>query len=150
MAKCEQCSKDYESKRSTSKYCSSLCRKLAFHNKDAKPRNAKDENANSGTLRQPSELEVVEDFATAGTMTPEGLKLEVPANYGTPDCACKHCQTERSKAGGRRLINHGAYKDRNQLADKEVNRVSLPGDVDYDGVCNEPKYDSHRIATRAT
>lgn len=30
MAKCEQCSKEYEAKRSTSKYCSAQCRKLAF------------------------------------------------------------------------------------------------------------------------
>ena len=29
--KCEQCGIEYEAKRSTSKYCSAKCRKLAFH-----------------------------------------------------------------------------------------------------------------------
>jgi len=28
-------------------------------------------------------------------------------------------------------LNHGRYKAFSELADNEVNRVSLPGDVDY-------------------
>ena len=31
MRTCEQCSRPYEAKRATSKYCSAKCRKLAFH-----------------------------------------------------------------------------------------------------------------------
>jgi len=58
---------------------------------------------------------------------------EFPANYGQPDCQCKHCQASRSRANGR-LINHGPWKSASQLAANEVNRVSLPGDVDYHGV----------------
>ena len=125
MAKCEQCGIEYESKRSTSKYCSSLCRKLAFQKQTTKTENAKD-----GTLKP-------EDVRTL-IMTPEGPKPEVPTNYGLEDCQCKQCKLQGT---GRpmHIFNHGAYKDANQLADKEINRVALPGDVDYEGVaiCDE-------------
>ena len=67
------------------------------------------------------------------TVTPEGPKLKVPANYSLEDCECKHCDWNR-KTGGKHALNHGEYKDCSQLADNEVNRVSLPGDVDYDGL----------------
>ena len=66
-----------------------------------------------------------------GTVTPEGRAQSVPANYGQPDCECYHCRNNR-KSGSKLIINHGAYKTAAQLADNEVNRVSLPGDVDYD------------------
>lgn len=36
MNKCVVCSKEYESKRATSRYCGSACRKLAFQNKHGK------------------------------------------------------------------------------------------------------------------
>ena len=32
--KCNHCTKEYSSKRKTSKYCSASCRKLAFQDKD--------------------------------------------------------------------------------------------------------------------
>lgn len=32
--KCKECNVEYEAKRSTSKYCSAKCRKLAFQNND--------------------------------------------------------------------------------------------------------------------
>lgn len=62
-----------------------------------------------------------------------------PANFGLPDCECKHCQSNRANNANRAtenklIINHGAYKTSEQLAKNEVNRVSLPGDVDYEGV----------------
>ena len=124
MAKCEQCNNEYESKRSTSKYCSTQCRKLAFQDKDAKARNAKNENAKDntiGTVNPPPPIFMI---------TPEGPKSEVPTNYGLEDCACKDCQLNRV-SGNKRLVNHGAYKDADQLADNEINRVALPGDSDY-------------------
>lgn len=34
MRKCLECGKEYEAKRSTSKYCSGKCRKLAFQSND--------------------------------------------------------------------------------------------------------------------
>ena len=55
-----------------------------------------------------------------------------PANYGQSDCQCKMCQSTRSRANGR-LINHGPWKSAGELAANEVNRVPLPGDVDYVG-----------------
>jgi hypothetical protein len=79
--------------------------------------------------------------SVATSVIPENV---IP-NYGQVDCQCRHCKqakTNRSK----NVINHGAYKPDCLLAKDEVNRVSLPGDPDYDGVCNDPKYDSHRMA----
>lgn len=71
-----------------------------------------------------------------GVVTPEGVKPEVPANYGQPNCECRHCaQTKTQRERGQIVLNHGAYKPEHELADNEVNRVSLPGDVDYAGVC---------------
>ena len=60
------------------------------------------------------------------------LRTKLPANYGYGDCECKMCQSTRSRANGR-LINHGPWKSASQLAANEVNRVVLPGDVDYEG-----------------
>ena len=71
-----------------------------------------------------------------------------PLNFGLPDCACGHCQQARVN-GSKNTINHGAWKSASQLGKHELNRVTLPGDVDYDGVCNDSKYDSHRIAKTA-
>ena len=71
-------------------------------------------------------------------MTEQGMTEPVsntlrPANYGTDDCTCRHCQNNRAQ-GNRLTINHGAYKDASQLKSDEVNRQSLPGDDDYEGV----------------
>lgn len=57
-------------------------------------------------------------------------------DYGQADCQCKHCKQNRTN-GGKHTINHGPYKTASQLADNEVNRVSLPGDPDYVGVCHQ-------------
>lgn len=100
---CIECGKEYEAKRATSKYCSAACRKVAFQNRqDGVP-----ENDKSGSV--PSTL---------------------PANFGQPDCQCKHCQQNRAN-GNKHIINHGPYKTADELAPNEVNRMSLPGDVDY-------------------
>ena len=56
-----------------------------------------------------------------------------PANFGQDNCQCKHCQNNRSH-GSRLTINHGPYKPASELSEHEVNRVSLPSDVDYAGV----------------
>ncbi len=37
------------------------------------------------------------------------------------------------------------YKTAAELGEHELNRVSLPGDPDYDGVCLDAKCDDHRI-----
>ena len=48
------------------------------------------------------------------------------------DCNCLHCQTNRAN-GSRHSINHGPWKSAGELAANEINRVPLPGDVDYAG-----------------
>lgn len=57
-----------------------------------------------------------------------------PHNFGQPDCQCKHCQQNRHSKN-QLNINHGSYKRYDQLAPNGVNRQTLPGDVDYVGVC---------------
>jgi len=57
---------------------------------------------------------------------------ELTANYGQPNCECMHCQQNR-RSKHPRLINHGPYRPVELLKHNEVNRVSLPGDVDYKG-----------------
>lgn len=67
-------------------------------------------------------------------MTPGPADL-IP-NFGQPDCQCAHCRAMRANnPHGLKSINHGKPKTLPQLAKNEVNRVSLPGDVDYEGVC---------------
>jgi hypothetical protein len=78
---------------------------------------------------EPCNTDIVTPDVTP-TVTPEGLRAEVPANYGLPDCTCQHCrQTKANKSC--LVLNHGAYKTAEHLAINEINRVSLPGDVDY-------------------
>ena len=75
-------------------------------------------------------------------MTNQGMTQEPvviparPENYGQPDCECQQCKTNRAK-GNRHIINHGPWRPAAELRDNEINRVSLPGDVDYEGACVE-------------
>lgn len=128
MAKCLQCGKEYEAKRSTARYCSAKCRKLAFHK--------------NGKVSVP-EVSVPSTVTPKGITIPEGYQDDtgavtgqtLPANFGQIDCQCMHCQQNR-RSNHKLLINHGDHKPANQLMKNEVNRVSLPGDIDYDGVCS--------------
>ena len=54
-------------------------------------------------------------------------------NFGQSDCQCMHCQSNRVN-GNKSIINHGGYKTAAELGSNEFNRVTLPGDIDYDGV----------------
>jgi len=65
----------------------------------------------------------------------------LPKNYGLPNCECVHCQQNR-RMGGKFVLNHGRYMTDDELVEKFretgqrwINRVSLPGDVDYVGIC---------------
>ena len=58
-----------------------------------------------------------------------------PLNFGDPDCMCKMCIGNRSKTKPH-ILNHGALKRCDQLGENELNRVSLPGDVDFQGAAN--------------
>ena len=68
--------------------------------------------------------------------TPEGLidKDKLPASYGQPDCQCRHCRAAKANKS-KHALNHGPYKTAFASDKNEINRVSLPGDQDYAGVC---------------
>ena len=53
-----------------------------------------------------------------------------PGNFGQPDCECKDCLCNKY-SGNKHVINHGAWKPAGELGENEINRVALPGDVDY-------------------
>lgn len=136
MNKClnPSCNNDTQGK---SRYCSDKCKVAYNRNK-----------LNSKTVTETVTNQTVTDKSvTDVTVTPEGEKLQVPTNYGQPDCECMHCQIKRGNKS-HNIINHGKYKQAHQLADNEINRVALPGDIDYDGVCLAAKYDSHRTKAK--
>ena len=121
MNKCAICGKD----SGKGKTCSSTCRsKLA-----RSVATVSEPSVANATVEGATVSNATVD-ATVGTITPEGVKAEVPANYGKPDCACLHCRSNRAN-GSRHVINHGKGKTIDQLDRNEVNRVALPGDVDY-------------------
>ena len=53
-------------------------------------------------------------------------------NFGELGCECRHCQQNTTNKS-RHTLNHGAYKTARELEDGKLNRVSLPGDADYEG-----------------
>lgn len=121
-------------------FCSDKCRmqhkrKAEQTNSNSEPEQIKLEQIKSNTVH------IVEK----GSSTPFSTQRVLPANFGEADCACKHCQQNRA-SGSKLTLNHGKDK----LASGELRRVSLPGDVDYDGVCNDSKCDDHRISLQAT
>lgn len=61
---------------------------------------------------------------------PGEMQDNLPANFGLVDCQCRHCCNNR-KHSPHLTINHGPHKTFSELKDGEVNRVSLPGDADY-------------------
>ncbi len=64
--------------------------------------------------------------------TAQSTTASIP-NYGQPDCECMHCKSNRAN-GSRHTLNHNTPKKAVELADNELNRVSLPSDPDYKGV----------------
>ena len=65
-------------------------------------------------------------------VTPE-VERNMPTNYGQPECECRHCANNRSQ-NNRLTINHGPYKTAAELKSNEVNRQTMPGDADYEGL----------------
>jgi hypothetical protein len=108
--------------------------------KNVTPRNATVTNSNANVTRNdqalPSGVESHTCPDCGVTITGPGYpklhtcRKELPANFGQPDCQCRHCKNNRS-SGSHKVINHGPYKPAGQLSKNEVNRVSWPGDVDY-------------------
>ncbi|MBE3141172.1 MAG: hypothetical protein IMZ53_11415 [Thermoplasmata archaeon] len=105
---CKNCRKDFEPKRTTQAYCSRECQLR---------------KACATIAQQPIAQETAQ---------------RLPANYGLPDCTCWHCKQNRSQPEARQyIINHSPYKTASEFVGREINRVSLPGDCDYQGVCHK-------------
>ena len=114
MAKCVNCGKPVESTGTKPKlYCSDACR-MKYK------RTLQTNTAN-------------EQVQTNKQAEPEQTRTNIPADFGTADCQCMMCQINR-RQGSRHIINHGRHKTADQLGKNELNRVSLPGDADYDGI----------------
>lgn len=104
---CTQCGTEMTG-RADARYCSAKCRMKANRNK----------------TEAVSVTDVTDKLSVTDT--------DKPANFGQSNCQCRHCQNNRTH-GSRLTINHGPYKPASELRDGEVNRVSLPSDVDYRG-----------------
>ncbi len=109
-----------------SKYCSSKCKQQAYRN-----RNKRNTVSVTDVTERPT---ITEGVIPKAQDVPE---IAIP-NFGRSDCECKHCQQSRAN-NSKPVINHGPVKTYDQLAANEINRVSLPGDVDYVGVADKPK-----------
>jgi hypothetical protein len=109
------CRKSFIPKRKTQKFCCRECQLRGVSIKDCAIQ--------------------VEPCATiAQQPLAQETAQRLPANFGLDNCQCQHCKTNRQH-DSKLIINHGPAKSYNQLKPGEVNRVSLPGDVDYDGCC---------------
>lgn len=66
---------------------------------------------------------------------------------GLADCECMMCKTARTN-GHKANINHGDYAPASALTASgfTVNRVALPGDTDYVGICSESQAIGRRPA----
>lgn len=111
MNKCINCDNEATGR---SKYCSGRC-KVAYN-------------------RNKLKAESVTDVTETVPVTVDDVTADKPANFGESNCDCWHCKKVK---GSVYTLNHGPHKSSQELAIHELNRVSLPGDVDYDGVCQE-------------
>jgi hypothetical protein len=121
MANCKYCGGLFEAKRVDALFCSDACRKAHKRIK-------------SDIISDKIKSDTVEDVRDNLTNRVQQKRLNEILNYGQPDCECKHCQQSRANKS-KNTINHGDYKPASEMAKNEVNRVSLPGDTDYDGAC---------------
>ena len=118
MSKCKWCGKGLTGRK---QHCGDKCRmRLVRYQAAVTKVGAQPEQINPNT--QPEQ-----------TKANKPEQSEQPANFGQPDCDCKHCQQHRATKGSKLTLNHGAHKTANELGEHEINRVSLPGDVDYIG-----------------
>jgi len=81
-------------------------------------------------------------------VAPEGVTVtpcvtpKYPSEYGLPGCACMMCRAKRSNKSNA-IINHGPYKRADRLSPNELNRVPLPGDIDYSGIVKLDEIPGH-------
>ena len=161
--KCKQCGNEYEAKRSDSRYCSVTCRVTAKRNKDVDVTDNPGVTANKESIRvtdnvtasgnpQPIDARAVDWASNASGESSVGpVDPEVDlyprasdcgphptnriyfANKGTGQVYHTMHEYQCSMSQSHNTINTGQYKPSHELAQHEVNRVSLPGDADYQG-----------------
>ena len=117
MNQCKHCGTEYPAKRADSQYCSPACRKAASRKCDTDKCDKPNSVTDNVTLNQPASGRLID-----------------PKDG---DCDCMHCQQVRTNKS-HNLLWHGPWLPASQLAAMGPlvrNRVSLPGDQDYSGVC---------------
>ena len=120
----------------TGQYCSGACR--------AKASRARKAHANAPEARARAEAHAVTKLVVDGASQIEDVDALDAAVFqpypGGPDCTCRMCANWKAKGKDTAKLNHG-WQDANGLGGTlnqyELNRVPLPGDADYEGVCRE-------------
>jgi hypothetical protein len=139
---CLNCNKELnQSSTKPVKYCSDACRK-AYSRKNAGFNKQDQQCPSVESIKTRESGQEVCPVSSENGQNPDnkesGQITDKPANYGRADCQCKHCQqvqTNKSNA----ILNHNGYMSASELIANGYthNRVSLPGDVDYIGVCSQ-------------
>ncbi len=127
MNKCEVCSKEYEPKRATSKYCGPKCRKLAFHAKA---------QVSVPPVSVPL-YEVTQELVDSRERT----MLNAIAD-ALDQASLEHCHANPDMYASRadaKSLNWGKWLNKHELelSPYKGNRVAIPGDWDYTGCCHE-------------
>ncbi len=118
------------------RFCSDKCRKAQSRtNKSSQggPGSTKPDKSDTIHPSESGQTEVGHNPDKVIVIDGDYMTIGRPANFGQLDCQCQHCKTNRIN-GTKHVINHGIWKPVNQLAKDELNRVALPGDIDYTGI----------------
>ncbi len=112
------------------RFCSDKCRMAQARTKSDAQEAAQGPNPNTLVVNNPNKAEQIKPEQPKSNKPEQAVR---PANFGLSDCDCRMCRSNRNN-GYKHTINHGAYKPAPELAEHELNRVSLPGDADYTGI----------------
>jgi hypothetical protein len=122
--KCKQCGNE-----SKTKYCSGKCRSAAYRARtSARPKT--EAHAHETSAHAKNERTESPELSAAHT-----ANNNLPLNFGLDNCQCKHCQQCRTNNLNVTLW-HGKQAVVIGSGLIPLNRVSLPGDIDYIGVCS--------------
>ena len=128
VMKCLNCVKEATGR---SKYCSDKCK--VSYNRNKKRNDVTETESVTDVYKSGADSLSThhERFVAGGGK--DNCLARLPANFGASDCMCKMCIGNRAKPTPL-ILNHGVWKRCDQLGRDEINRVPLPGDVDYVGV----------------
>jgi len=127
--KCLNCNKEFESVRSTAKYCSDKCRVTASRNVSVTTDNGLSVSINDAVSVSDTPIDTVMEQVL------DTISNQLPANFGQDDCQCLHCK-QIKLVNPKARLNHGDYMSASELVANgyTYNRQALPGDIDYIGV----------------